>query len=544
MENKLNKDLQKRPFEFSCQWKEAFENEEFLSAFTNEILERYLPEKRWYAGKSSSLKYIEINDYFKMHSTQNHYFGILIEVHFKESFFQNYFLPIAFMEGKELDTNTLIAAASFDGYDGYLVDALHIEEYRRLLYENIMNQSSNFAAVKFHKSSKIDFEGYQSSKFLGAEQSNTSIVYNKKFILKIFRRIYISTNPDYEINRFLTEVAEFANTPKYAGSINLTVGEENDTITLGLMQEFFTNQGDAWKYFLAEIDTIFSAIHTKSIDLNTIDDVVLYQKIKHLNLPEPLIRWVGDKFFSQIEQLAKRTAEMHVALGSDSRDTAFVPQRFNGDYEVWLKNRLIYQFQNRLNTIENNFHKLTGESLEMAQEFLSRKKEIRRRFLDFNWTKLKSERIRIHGDYHLGQILVQKDDFYIIDFEGEPESTIRDRKVKQPPIKDVAGILRSFHYAIYSVILNNPDKYKIDKEEAIAYGERLYKYITGVFLSDYVNYVQQNNLNIGYVKEIEFLLKYTLLEKAVYELGYELNSRPRWAIIPLKGIISIISEPQ
>jgi len=295
---------------------------------------------------------------------------------------------------------------------------------------------------------------------------------------------------------------------------------------------------------LAEIDTIFSAIHTKSIDLNTIDDVVLYQKIKHLNLPEPLIRWVGDKFFSQIEQLAKRTAEMHVALGSDSRDTAFVPQRFNGDYEVWLKNRLIYQFQNRLNTIENNFHKLTGESLEMAQEFLSRKKEIRRRFLDFNWTKLKSERIRIHGDYHLGQILVQKDDFYIIDFEGEPESTIRDRKVKQPPIKDVAGILRSFHYAIYSVILNNPDKYKIDKEEAMAYGERLYKYITGVFLSDYVNYVQQNNLNIGYVKEIEFLLKYTLLEKAVYELGYELNSRPRWAIIPLKGIISIISEPQ
>ena len=542
MEDKHNKELQKRPFDFSCQWKEAFENEEFLSAFTNEILERYIPKKRWYAGKSSSLKYIEINDYFDMHSDKNHYFGILIEVHFKESFFQNYFLPIAFMAGEELDTNTLISAASFNGQEGYLVDALHIEEYRRLLYENIMNQSIGFDSIQFHKSSKIAFEGYESSNFLGAEQSNTSIVYNKKYILKIFRRIYISTNPDYEISRFLTEVADYPNTPKYAGSINLNVGEENDTITLGLMQDFIPNQGDAWKYFLNEIDEIFSAIKTKSVDLETIDDVVLYKKIKHVNLPKPLLNWVGGEFFSKIEQLAKRTAEMHVALGSDSRDTAFVPDNFNGDFEVWLKNRLIYQFQNRLNTIENNFHKLSGESLEMAQEFLSRKQEIRRRFLDFNWTKLKSERIRIHGDYHLGQVLVKDDDFYILDFEGEPESTIRDRKVKQPPIKDVAGLLRSFHYAIYSVILNNPDKFEIDREEAMAYGERLYKYITGVFLSDYINYVQQNNLNIGYIKEVEFLLKYTMLEKAVYELGYELNSRPRWAIIPLKGIISIINE--
>ncbi len=536
------KDLQKRPFEFSCQWKDAFENEEFLNAFANEILERYIPEKRWYAGKSSSLKYIEISDYFEMHSEKNHYFGILIEVHFKESFFQNYFLPIAFMSGDELDTKTLISAASFNGLDGYLVDALHIEEFRRLLFENMMEQSGGYRAVQFHKSSKINSEPYETSKFLGAEQSNTSIVYNKKYILKIFRRIYISTNPDYEISRFLTEVADFPNTPKYAGSINLNVGEENDTITLGLMQDFIPNDGDAWKYFLVAIDQIFSAIQQKSIDLNQIDEVTLYKKIKRANLPQPLLDWVGPKFFTQIEQLAKRTAEMHVALGSDSRDTAFVPASFNGDYEVWLKNRLIYQFQNRLNTIENNLHKLSGESLDMAQEFLSRKQEIRRRFLDFNWTKLKSERIRIHGDYHLGQVLVRDDDFYMMDFEGEPESTIRDRKVKQPPIKDVAGMLRSFHYAIYSVILNNPDQYGLEKQEAMGYGERLYKYITGVFLSDYINYVQQNNLNIGYIKEVEFLLKYTMLEKAVYELGYELNSRPRWAIIPLRGIISIINE--
>ena len=155
---------------------------------------------------------------------------------------------------------------------------------------------------------------------------------------------------------------------------------------------------------------------------------------------------------------------------------------------------------------------------------------IRKRFVDFDWTKLKGERIRVHGDYHLGQVLVKDDDFYILDFEGEPESTIRDRKVKQPPLKDVAGLFRSFHYAIYATIFNNLDLYKQDQ------------YLKSIFLGTYVTKVQEANLNIGYNQERIFLLKYAMLEKAVYELGYELNSRPRWAVIPLKGISNIINN--
>jgi maltose alpha-D-glucosyltransferase/alpha-amylase len=201
---------------------------------------------------------------------------------------------------------------------------------------------------------------------------------------------------------------------------------------------------------------------------------------------------------------------------------------------------MLYQFQNRLNTIENNLHKLDGLALELANEFLEKKNSIRKRFVKFDWTKLKSERIRVHGDYHLGQILVKDDDFYILDFEGEPESTIRDRKVKQPPLKDVAGLFRSFHYAIYSTIFNN--SYKNSQDDLFKVGELLYRYLIGVFLATYIIEVQNANLNIGYHQERIFLLKYSLLEKAVYELGYELNSRPRWAVIPLKGISNIINH--
>jgi len=162
--------------------------------------------------------------------------------------------------------------------------------------------------------------------------------------------------------------------------------------------------------------------------------------------------------------------------------------------------------------------------------------------VNFDWTKLKGERIRIHGDYHLGQILVQDDDFCILDFEGEPESTIRDRKVKQPPLKDVAGLFRSFHYAIYSTIFNHLDEYSKNQEELFEYGELLYRYLIGIFMETYIDTTQSANLNLGYHQERIFILKYCLLEKAIYELGYELNSRPRWTVIPLKGIANILNS--
>lgn len=258
--------------------------------------------------------------------------------------------------------------------------------------------------------------------------------------------------------------------------------------------------------------------------------------------PPRIIDWVGLNLFLKIQTLARRTAEMHVALGSEFEDTAFTPTHFNGDYSVWLKNRMLYQFQNRLNTIENNMHKLDGLASELAREFLNKKNIIRKRFVAFDWTKLKGERIRVHGDYHLGQILVKDDDFYILDFEGEPESTIRDRKVKQPPLKDVAGLFRSFHYAIYATIFNNNEHYKHSQNELFEAGELLYRYFIGVFLGTYIIEIQNANINIGYHQERIFLLKYSLLEKAVYELGYELNSRPRWAVIPLKGISNIMNH--
>ncbi|RZJ31465.1 MAG: trehalose synthase [Flavobacterium sp.] len=527
------------PFIFKTDWKNAFDDPDFLKDFSADILESYIVKKRWYGGKSSTLKYIEVQDYFRITSKTNNYYGVLLEVNYKEAFFQNYFMPIAFMAKEELDTSTTIAAVTLNGVDGYLVDALHQEDFRRLMFENmIVQKPSRDVKVKFHKGESMDETAYKSSRFMGVEQSNTSIIFNDRYVMKIFRRIYISTNPDYEISRFLTERMHFEHSPAYKGSININLGEED--ITLALMQELVPNQGDAWQFMLDECDRIFDNLKNKKIKVPKLPNVELFQRLRINEVPHEIIDWAGLSIFLRIQTLATRTAEMHIALGSDVYETAFTPTTYNGDYTVWLKNRLTYQFQNRLNILENNLHKLDGMALELANKFLDNKKEIRKIFLDFDWTKMKSERIRIHGDYHLGQVLVNGDDFWLLDFEGEPESTIRDRKVKQPPLKDVAGLFRSFHYAIYATIFNNKDKYPYEQKELFSAGEILFKYFVGVFLRTYVDVAQESNLNIGYRKEIDFLLKYCILEKAVYELGYELNSRPRWAVIPLTGIASIM----
>ncbi|APY06986.1 trehalose synthase [Winogradskyella sp. J14-2] len=532
----------KTPYNFDVEWEDLMENKDFVKTFLSDVLEKYIIKQRWYGGKSSKLKYIELAEYFRIQQNEEVYYGLILEVNFTEAFYQHYFLPIAFVSDESFAKDDRILPISIQNQEGFIIDAINLEAFRKVVFERILNAvPKDRTRVQYKKSSNFSDCHYESSRFMGMEQSNTSIVYNDKYVLKFFRRIYADRNPDYEMSRFLSEKKDFKNTPAYLGSMQIK-DHENTNITIALMNELVPNEGDAWDYMLKELHKVFSNLEYKNININRLPHTEPFERLTIRDIPAQIIDWAGLNVFTKIQTLAKRTAEMHIALGSEFEDTSFTPERFNGDYTVWLKNRLLYQFQNRLNAVENNLHKLDGLALELANEFLERKNEIRKRFLNFDWTKLKGERLRVHGDYHLGQVLVKNDDFYILDFEGEPESTIRDRKVKQPPLKDVAGLFRSFHYAIYATIFNNQDKYKQSQEELFKAGEILYQYFIGLFLGTYVVEIQNANINIGYQQERIFLLKYSLLEKAVYELGYELNSRPLWAVIPLKGISNIINH--
>ncbi len=542
MSKKKQDSILQPPYIFDVAWEELLEDNSFVKIFLSDVLEKYVVLQRWYGGKSSKLKYIELQEYFRIQQNEEVYYGLLLEVNFEEAFYQHYFLPIAFVSDESFAEKDRILPLTVKGQQGFIIDAINLESFRKLVFERIINAEPNDTTkVQYHKSLNFSDTEYISSKFMGLEQSNTSVIINDKSVIKFFRRIYADKNPDYEMSRFLSERKGYKNTPAYQGSLSI-IDADGVNITIALMQELVPNQGDAWEYLLKELHKIFSNLEYKHIAVDRLPSTPMFQRLKIQDVPPEIIDWAGLNIFLRLQVLAKRTAEMHIALGSEIEDTGFTPTHFNGDYEVWLKNRLLYQFQNRLNMVENSLHRLEGRALELANEFLERKNEIRKRFVAFDWTKLKGERIRVHGDYHLGQILVKKDDFYLLDFEGEPESTIRDRKVKQPPLKDIAGIFRSFHYAVYATIFNQGENYPYSQEDLFTAGELLYRYFIGVFLEDYVSLVQRHNLNIGYNQERIFLLKYCMLEKAVYELGYEMNSRPRWAVIPLEGIMGIINE--
>ncbi len=542
MSKKKEDSLLQAPYKFDVVWEELLEDKKFIKVFLSDVLEDYVIKQRWYGGKASKLKYIELQEYFRIQQKGEVYYGLLLEVNFEEAFYQHYFLPIAFVTDESFAEKDRILPISIKGQEGFIIDAINLEAFRKLVFERILTAEPNDTTrVQYHKSVNFGETQYESSRFMGMEQSNTSVIINDRCVIKFFRRIYADKNPDYEMSRFLSERKEYKNTPAYQGSLSIRDAEDAN-ITIALMQELVPNQGDAWEFMLKEMNKIFANLEYKGIDVHRLPQTDLFKGLGIKDVPPEIIDWAGLNIFLKLQVLARRTAEMHIALGSEFEDTAFTPERFNGDYEVWLKNRLLYQFQNRLNTVENNMHRLEGLALELANEFLSRKNDIRKRFMKFDWTSLKGERIRVHGDYHLGQVLVKDNDFYLLDFEGEPESTIRDRKVKQPPLKDIAGLFRSFHYAIYATIFNEGEQYPYSQEDLFHAGECLYRYFIGVFLGTYESLIKDNNINIGYRQERVFLLEYCMLEKAVYELGYEMNSRPRWAVIPLEGIMSIIKD--
>ena len=529
-------------------WAALFRQETFQARLTLQILPKYMHTTRWYAAKTQQAKSYKIEQQmpFEMENGETAFF-ITIEVNFKAGFTEYYFMTLAFVpEDTEIDAKGIVSRITVDGVKGKVIDALYWEDFRKALYEQILSQkalSDGNTKLVFERGKVLrSSPAYESSRVMNFDQSNTSIEYNGRFFFKAYRRLFQDDNPDLELTKFLSDEGEYKNCPRYGGSISW-IKNQYATLSIGIMQEKIENIGEAWNHTLDMIKGYFERIAATDIKVKDIQDVPNFAFMAPDELKSDFKLLIGDDVMAKVEKMAQRIAEMHIALFKNKVDMMFNPIAFNGDYTVWLKNRIIYQLNARFILVEGNIDKLSGLAHEYAQIFLENREEITSQFLAFNENELNSSRIRIHGDLHLGQILMtEADDFYVIDYEGEPESTIRDRKVKQTPLKDVAGMLRSFHYAVYATIFDEKNDFGMSREEMFEAGEKYYRAITAIFLKRYVTTAMQSNLDIGYESEIKYLLKYHLLEKAVYEIGYELKARPDWVIIPLTGIKQILDD--
>ena len=378
---------------------------------------------------------------------------------------------------------------------------------------------------------------------LGAEQSNTSLVYGSCFILKLFRRLQEGTNPDLEIGRFLTDKG-FSHIPPVAGALEYRSGRQKPQ-TIGILQGFIPNQGDAWQYTLNSLTHYFEhVLETQKFKAPPPVPQVSFMELAEMPVPSNMSELIGI-YMESVRILALRTAELHRVLTSPSRDPKFEPEPFSKLYQRSLYQSMRTLAGRTLPLLRRRLKDLPEAVQQQGRELLERHKDILDRFHSLLDLKISGLRSRCHGDFHLGQVLFTGKDFVIIDFEGEPARPISERQIKRSPLRDVAGMLRSFHYAAYSALIAC-EKQGMVQPESLPYLESWanlwYVWVCAVFVKVYMEKSSAGGFVPDTRAEIEILLGALLLEKAIYELGYELNNRPDWVKIPIHGIKQLLQK--
>jgi trehalose synthase-fused probable maltokinase len=498
------------------------------------ILPTYLNTCRWFAGKARQQTGVQVQAVLPL-PTAPPYYLLLINVTYADGEPERYQLPLAFVADPTTDNvpeKGILAAAAFAGSAGTLVDAIYVAGFREALFgyvagnETVPQAGGSLLFQRGKGLTESTPGDALTSRVLPVDSSNSALVFGyvtagELFFLKLYRKLFEQTNPEVEMVAFLTETGGFEAIPAYAGSFTWQPAAQ-PPVTLGMMQRMVKNDKDSWVMTGDYLNDFLYAVPNRLFAIR--EDV-----------------------FEKVVLLGQRTAEMHLGLYKKTDDPAFVSEPFTDEYRRFLTGRFTDLLQRRYDLLINNYDRLDPQAQRLAWVFMEAKEMIDDFVADFQTRWLGSCRVRVHGDYHLGQVLAIGDetghrDYVIIDFEGEPESSISDRKIKHSPLKDVAGMIRSYHYAVSAKLFNAAETQDIDPDKLQVVSDRWYKLIRDTYLDAYLETFGSPHPMFYDNGEINYLLLIYLLEKAVYELGYEISYRPTWVKIPLKGIVDVIRE--
>ncbi len=524
----------------------------FSSSLRNEledgVMEIYLKNSRWYRQKSKKIRAIKVDDHFPIGTISDRSWIVILNVQTTDESNEKYILPLSLAIKEHaamiLDEHPkwAISRATIDGSEGVLYDGLNNDEVREVFLSIIWRKRKlkgnngvlQGKAGKGLRAAMGDSLPPYPSRLLGAEQSNSALVYDDLFILKMYRKIEPGINPDVELSQYLSEKKKFKNTPNFAG--NLEYRDFKDVhSSVGILVNYIPNQGDAWEYTSSVLERYFDnvlSIHHRSETIPKYPES--YFDIDPENIPETFLN-VADGFYLQmIGILGQRTAEMHLLLASENKDSRFKPENFSLLYQ-----RSLYQsIRSLIRRVFSGVRKarLPEELEDDLKGILNRESLLLKKIGEIRQEKIRSQKIRIHGDFHLGQVIFTGRDFIIIDFEGEPARPMSERRLKFCPIRDVAGMIRSFHYAAYGKLMEYELNRGVTPGVLNPWAEAWFSYVSGIYLSSYLEGVDVNPMIPLERKKRELLLDVFTLEKAVYELGYEVNNRPAWIPIPLIGL--------
>lgn len=535
---------------------------EVVTGAAREMLEAALPAyirgARWFGGKGRPIVAARLHDALPVRS-RGALRGYLALVSVEqEGARELYTIPLAFAEGARAESLRhqrgmgIAELEQVEGVEqghGLLFDALADEEFDAALLDAIRRgrsvQGSHGALVPSRTPALravLESDGDARPRLRGVEQSNTSIVYGDQAVLKIIRRPGEGVNPDLEIGRHLTERTRFSGTPSTLGA--LEYGDPREARrTIGILQSWVENEGDAWSLTLDRIQEYLEqalALNGPVFEARRIDLVV------GADPPAEALAAVG----SQVELarlLGERTAELHLALAGAAGDPEFEPEPFGTLYQRARYQSMRNTASRSLDLLEGRVAGLSTEAAEDARLVLDGRQRIDAILRSIVGRRFAGRRTRCHGDYHLGQVLYTGRDFVILDFEGEPARPIAERRLKRSPLVDVAGMLRSFDYASWYWLVKaaTEGNLRVEDVPAARPWARLWSRVTGrVFLSAYLPSMQNAGLLPSDEEQIRDLLHILLLEKSLYELGYEIGHRPEWVGVPLRGIVELLGEEE
>jgi len=517
-----------------------------------EVLPQFLPSQRWFGAKARTIQSVQIQDGALLTREPYPATLLLVEVSYVEGGQETYFVPVVIAAGsgaaalREAKPECILCQMSFGGEPAVLCDA-SADEAASLALLQAIQQGREFVTPKgviraYAASTFSELRGPEAAPLAAirgsAEQSNTSILYGDRMILKLFRRLEWGPNPDLEIGRHLTEKMNFERIPKLAGAIEYE-RPGDPPATLGMLQGLVSHQGGGWERTLEELHRYYEeCVGRRSPARKWLGDGRSLLDLAESEPPASASEAIG-LYLSSAGILGKRTAELHLALAAASDDPAFAPEPLTSDDMARLATELREHASRVFEELKGNLVRLPDEIIDEASLVLSQRRRILDRFRDLETTEVGAVKIRIHGDYHLGQVLCVKNDYVILDFEGEPARSLAERRSKYPALKDVAGMLRSFSYAAFGAVLaytaRRPDDLDRLRDWAILWE----RWTAAAFLRAYLATAGEANFLPSEKSSLQRLLEAFILDKALYELRYELNNRPSWVRIPLSGILSV-----
>jgi maltose alpha-D-glucosyltransferase / alpha-amylase len=497
--------------------------------FERQTLRDYLPLQRWFAGKGKRLGKITLNRLAELDGGAHLLSVVEVEVDGEQ---QRYFLPLS--ANWDEDASTLsprlpatLAKLRRANRMGSILDGTADEGMANALLDRLRDEAeieADGGRIAFRKSSRAGDLEAGSPRLLSAEQSNASIAFGDKIILKLYRRLRDGVQPDIEISRFLTEETDFDATPGLLGTFDW-IADDGTHTTLGAVSEFLRNQGDAWTYV------------TEALDRDTERQDFL-PDVDPDPEAEKEIALGGHLDIGTI--LGRRTAELHLALASGPQGSAFSEEPLTADDLARIATEAEADVTRALDTLASQAGQLPEDGQAATDRVLAARGDIIDRIASSAGLTPSGGKSRIHGDYHLGQVLVVQNDVAIIDFEGEPTRSLGERTAKTSPLRDVAGMLRSFDYALWTTVLHRIEL-GADPASTAEAVEGWRADTQGAFLNTYRERMADSSLHPSDPEFERRLLDLFLIQKAAYEIGYELAMRPDWVKIPLEGLMSLLA---